>query len=866
MNLGLKQKLILMVLPVLLGLIGFSYDKVSSDWNTVQEMESFQQFAELGVFSSSLVHELQKERGMSAGFVGSVGKKFSNKINVQRGNVDKAYADYKGKLESINTDTLPPQLSTVIHTSSQLMSQVQGVRKKISDLNIAVPEVVSFYSEVNASFLEEINLLSTTTQDGGLVSDVLAFSNFLQSKERAGVERALLASAFAADEIKPQMFMKYIKLKAEQNTYLKVFNAIASAHFREIVSNTVSGDVLEKAAKYRAIVESKTSGFGIDSGTWFSVQTDKINLLKKAEDRLAKAFIADAANMADTASTSLMIMSIITILIIIGSTIITIIVLRGVLRAVNSAVTISNAIAEGDFSAKVDTSLNDEIGMLLKSLDKMKTTLFEKMEAEKKDRDSMLRIKTALDQVNAMVMIADTNHEIFYINHAMHDAFRQMQEDLRAKQATQGFTADKVIGTTPLNYHSDPSYIRTLIERLDSSGYKSEQKEIGNKIMGVTANAVINDEGERIATVIEWDDRTNAERVEKEVAEIISAAQAGDLTKRLSVEEKQGFFLGLSEGINTLVHVNEQLVDDLARVLNAMAQGDLTERVTNHYEGAFGKLKDNTNETVAKLTELIGGVRNIAQEVSTGTSEIMDGNHTLSDRTQQQAAAIEQTAASVEEMTSTVEQNADNSRQASQLAMSARGQAEDGGEIVSRAVEAMSGITSSSKKIADIINLIDEIAFQTNLLALNAAVEAARAGDAGRGFAVVAGEVRTLAERSAEAAKEIKVLIHTSVENVETGSRLVDESGEALNEIVSSVQKVTDIIAEIAAASQEQSSGIQQINKAITSMDSAVQQNAALVEETSAASSSLNDQANAMRDMVAAFNLGGAEKTAPARK
>jgi methyl-accepting chemotaxis protein len=254
--------------------------------------------------------------------------------------------------------------------------------------------------------------------------------------------------------------------------------------------------------------------------------------------------------------------------------------------------------------------------------------------------------------------------------------------------------------------------------------------------------------------------------------------------------------------------------------------------------------------------ELVKRVKGAAAEVQAGAEEISKGNLNLSQRTEQQASSLEETASSMEEMTSTVKQTADNAGQANQLAMAARLQAEKGGVVVSSAVNAMGGINTASKKIADIIGVIDEIAFQTNLLALNAAVEAARAGEQGRGFAVVATEVRNLAGRSATAAKEIKALIQDSVSKVDEGSKLVDESGRTLDEIVNAVKKVTDIVAEIAAASREQSAGIEQVNKAVMQMDQTTQQNAALVEEASAASQAIVEQAQALNGMISRYNVG----------
>ncbi len=298
-----------------------------------------------------------------------------------------------------------------------------------------------------------------------------------------------------------------------------------------------------------------------------------------------------------------------------------------------------------------------------------------------------------------------------------------------------------------------------------------------------------------------------------------------------------------------------------------IASGKLGNRIEITTRDEFGRLLQAMQDMDNKLSDIVGSVRHGADSVGSAARQISSGNDDLSQRTQEQASALEETASSMEEMTTTVKQNADNARQASQLAVGARDQADRGGAIVGRAVSAMSEISESSKRIADIIDVIDEIAFQTNLLALNAAVEAARAGEQGRGFAVVASEVRNLAQRSATAAKEIKDLINDSVGKVKAGTELVDESGKSLTEIVASVKRVADIVAEIcqSAASEEQASGIDQVNTAVTQMDTTTQQNAALVEESAAASKAMEQQAQALVEKVSFFavNGGGYQAAAP---
>jgi len=439
-------------------------------------------------------------------------------------------------------------------------------------------------------------------------------------------------------------------------------------------------------------------------------------------------------------------------------------------------------------------------------------------------------VKYATDISEQVIRNADFSGQISAINKAQ--AVIEFSLDgkvLRANDnflATLGYSGNELVG----QHHSmfvDPAYrqspdYRMFWDKLGRGEYDAGQyKRIGRggKEVWIQAsyNPIMGPDGKPFKVVKYATDITaqvNAsammQAAVQQTQDVVSAAKENDLRHRIPMDGKTGDIQQLCEGVNGLLDT---------------------------------------------ISTVVGEVSETAQTLMLAAREIASGNTDLSQRTEEQAASLEETAASMEELTNTVRQNAENAQQANKLTSSASEVAVKGGSVVSDVVQTMNGISQASRKIADIIGVIDEIAFQTNILALNAAVEAARAGDQGRGFAVVAAEVRNLAQRSANAAKEIKGLISDSVSKVESGSRLVDAAGKTMEDIVQSVRRVTDIMAEISAASQEQRGGIEQVNNAIVQMDKVTQQNAALVEEAAAAAKSMEDQTNAMADMVAQFQL-----------
>jgi len=509
-------------------------------------------------------------------------------------------------------------------------------------------------------------------------------------------------------------------------------------------------------------------------------------------------------------------------------------------------------LADERFRNKLDLDRGDIMGDFKRALYSMQVKLNADLAYSKEVASEATRIKQALDNVQSCVMVANNDLDIIYMNNTIVEMFKNAEADIRTQLTN--FDSGKLLGANIDQFHKNPSHQRNMLANLNTS--YSSQLAIGGRYMSVVATPVKNDEGERIGYVAEWVDRTREVKVEKEIEEIVDSVKIGRLDKRLSLDDKQGFFAKLSEGINELTDVIERVFQEVGSTMESMAEGDLTNRITSDYHGVYLNCKNDINATIDKLSEIFGQVAESASFINNSSQEIASGNNNLSQRAEQQAANLEQTAASMEELTSTVKNNADNAQQANSVAGNARELAEKGGAVVRAAVAAMQEINESSNKIADIIGVIDEIAFQTNLLALNASVEAARAGEQGRGFSVVATEVRNLAQRSATAARESKELIQNSVQKVRSGSEFVNQTGDALTEIVAGVKKVGDIVAAIANASAEQSAGIAQVNQAVSQMDEITQQNAALAEEASAASVSMSDLSTNMVELLSFFKLG----------
>ncbi len=524
-------------------------------------------------------------------------------------------------------------------------------------------------------------------------------------------------------------------------------------------------------------------------------------------------------------------------------------VLRYMQNALGQITNVLYRLTDGGFRNNIDLDLEDDIGDLLRAMQGMQVKLnFDLNEANSSATESQ-RIKQALDTVNSGVMVADNNYNIIYLNQTVQELFENAQNDIRTD--LPDFDASTLLGTNIDVFHKNPEYQRKMLDQLQNT-FKSKLV-IGGRHLDFIANPVLDNTGERIGIVVEWLDRTEEVAVENEIAGIVSAAKSGDLSQRLNIEGKEGFLLTLSRGINDLTDNMDRVSKDINHVVANMSSGNLTDKITGDYEGVYANLKNDINSTQDKLAEVFGQIGEAADFISQSSQEIASGNNNLSQRAEEQASSLEETAASMEQLTSTVKNNADNSQQANLMATTAGQLAGKGGEVVKQAMTAMEEINTSSNKIANIISVIDEIAFQTNLLALNASVEAARAGEQGRGFSVVATEVRNLAQRCANAAKESKDLIQSSMDKVRIGSDLVSQSGQTLDDIVTSVKKVGDIIAEIAAASQEQSAGIEQVNQAVTQMDEITQQNAALAEQASAASVSMTEQSQSMVQLLNFF-------------
>ncbi|MBT7442458.1 MAG: PAS domain-containing protein [Methylococcales bacterium] len=450
------------------------------------------------------------------------------------------------------------------------------------------------------------------------------------------------------------------------------------------------------------------------------------------------------------------------------------------------------------------------------------------------------RVRSALDNVTANVMVADVENVIIYMNPAVIRMMQNIETELR--DALPGFNVDKLIGQNIDAFHKNPSHQQGLLSNLKGT-YKAAIEVAGLNLQ-VIANPIFTEEGVRIGTVVEWANQTAELRVEAEISQIVTAAAAGDFSERVPMDGKSGFFENLGSGINEILETSEVGLNDISRVLTLVSEGELTEQISAEYHGIFGKLKGDVNNTINRLSHVISDVRENANAIAQASQEVSGTSQSLSQGASEQAASVEQTSSSIEEMQASINQNSENARITDGIATESSAAAAEGGDAVDKTVNAM-------RSIADKITIIEDIAYQTNMLALNAAIEAARAGDHGKGFAVVAAEVRKLAERSQIAASEIGELTANSV-------TVAELAGELLTKMVPDIARTAELVQEINAASEEQSSGAGQITNAMFQLDKVTQQTASASEELAATAEEMSGQAEHLQSLIGFFKIGAA--------
>lgn len=672
--------------------------------------------------AGALCHDLQRERGSSALFIGSSGKEFREQLNAARTSVDQKVLVLRAALDDCRGFTQLQDLVAAGGTLSTALDTARQARDSIDRLGFTTQQSFANWTTPIRQALESVRSLGYMLQNMSIARGLDAYLALLEGLEKSAQERATGSGALAAGKFELAVFQRFMSLGFLQDADFAVFKSHASkaqvAFFDEVSAGPAFAEVLQlRMAIYDGYAQGDSTG-GIAAPHWFQITTQRIDQIVRVRDRVA-----------------------------------------------------------ADLAAECKALLQ-----------------------QKPDRLAGIFgfcLALGLPVIATFGMLAGGGARL----QQLRQAWRDWQQGMAARRKAS----------------RDRQMMR------DSEQLKRAEAEARERVSAA------------------------------EITDLVNRLLAGDLASRLSQDGKSGFFLDLSRQLNRFAELLQHMMNEMAAVTAALGAGDLSRQVNGDYAGLFGQLKDSTNAMAALLADFSARLDESATAVKTASAEISAGSLDLAQRSESQAAALEQTAATMQQITATVRQNADNAARADTLSHGARDKAVSSGDVVQGVILAMQQIEASAGKIGDIIAVMNEIAFQTNLLALNASVEAARAGEAGKGFAVVAHEVRALAGRSANAAKEIRGLIETSNGHVRHGAGLVEQAGHALAEVNTAIRSVSDIIGEIAAASREQATGLEQVSTAVTQMDEATQRNAALVEETTASAQALAHQSTELADLVGFF-------------
>lgn len=838
--------LILVAIPTIATVIA-TQQEFTIALERAQQIDQFDAMAAVTVAGGNLVHELQKERGMSAGFISSQGQKFAKSLPSQRALTDEKLSLFKTAVESLGD--VGGDYQQGLTDSSERLAILESMRGRVSGLEVKTGDAVAYYTAINTDLLTNIFRLSHRATNGDISRMAVVYGNFASSKERAGIERALFAVTFNLDRFTRANELRILQLINEQDLFLTLFRKTATAAQLSAFEQVSRHPDYIETQRYRDLAFDLRTDFGVDSELWFETITGKINQLRSLEGSLADDLLSAVKSRQGEADSKLMLL--------IGGSAAFLIITGGfallIIRQINRHLGAEPAdlidYAEHIADGRTDRpeSVRRESTGILRSMSNMQTILVQRTEEEQRQSETIARLMRSLDKIATAVLVTDIDGVVTYANAAFNHYGEAHGDALRAQ--LQGFDMSDPIG-------SNASVL--LGESVSTSAERGErviERSVDQRILKLTANTVIGDDDQIAGTVIELNDITEERRVVEDVSATIAQAANGNLNARVPTEGKSGVILTLSTEINNLLEVTEDVTVALGNSLHALADGDLSYSADRNFKGAFAELVGSVGNTMQVLKSVVEKIQTTTTSVQSATAEISSGTEDLSNRTRRASGVLKDTAERVRVLADTVSSNAERTDTASSLVDEARAGAEEGGAVVDEAVAAMNSISASSHQIVTIIEVIDEISFQTNLLALNASVEAARAGEHGRGFAVVASEVRNLASRSADAAKQIKTIIQKSSEEVAGGVELVNRTGEKLHEIVAGVRSVNAIFSEISERSGAQVDSIASIRSQLDSLDADTRENTTLVAESSAATQRTMSDVTSLTELMKFFQV-----------
>ncbi|BBP43734.1 nitrate- and nitrite sensing domain-containing protein [Thiosulfativibrio zosterae] len=807
---SIAGKFFMATLPPLLVAVILAGWFIKDAYQTQHNMQEMKVYTEFAAIYSLWVHESQKERGMTAGYLGSKGEKFKTQLPDERRLFDARRADFERFVKEHQlqkSDLIGEQVKAILNQ----LNQLEPTRKAVDNLQIAVPKALSFYTSLNAKMLDSVASLSKISKDPQLSNDLFAYSSFLQSKERAGIERAVLTNTFAQDKFAPGFYERFLGLVSEQNTYMQNFKSHATPDNLAVYDRAIKDESFNKVEEMRAVAKERnlTGGFGINAQDWFDTITAKINQLKVVDDALADALNLKILQAYQKAQSVFWILTGLVTILIVSILIFVFIGFK---------------------------SIKDPLA---------KMRCF--MESGRLD----MRIKMPLSHDETYKIALAFNHLMNMSQYAINSINESVKSlasgNFDAKVEYEiGAEMDRLKDSMNASLETVSSAIQHLEVGLLhlSKGEFNVDLKIPDHFSGQFQELL----------QLEKNTLLQVNQAITEINQVAKQMSLGQFNKPIQAEMTGELNL-LKTNLNMALTQVNQSIESIFKSVQAQSEGDLTQQVKGDFKGRLADLQKGMNESLNNVNTLINEANQLSGIVSQSASKIAANSHDLMARSQQQANILQDTALAVSDITKVVTQTAQNSQEANDLTNQTVTASQSGIEVMQRTTQAMESIKQASAQINDIVNLIDGIAFQTNLLALNAAVEAARAGEHGRGFAVVAGEVRNLAQKSAEAAKDIKSLIQNTTEQIHSGTELVHQTNDSFNEINQNINQVGTLIAQMSLALNQQSQEISQVNKTIARIDQETQQSTHIVAEASEDAESMSQQAQDFAGVMAKFKV-----------